>query len=249
MLHSCTTPVINIFLNLTLSLSVGWFIDWELDFVILISYNNRTEGTVFSMDDRIINRPELMKTQNFLVIFCYCFHFSIWLIAHNMVNKLKTNRIRERSERIFFFYCNKSWKEWTIVIFAFDERVDSVAIGLDGGHNNFSELIRLLPRFFHNRGTICFGRFKNSSAIINSHCHIFYTISMFDNMFSKFPVIRVQWRSEAENNISLLNNMRNNITTASLKATISYPLKTKARDIKSGCLGCITNNKSAMMKG
>mmetsp|Transcript_60451 Transcript_60451/g.91163 ORF Transcript_60451/g.91163 Transcript_60451/m.91163 type:complete len:216 (-) Transcript_60451:24-671(-) len=215
---------------------------------MFISNNNRTQRTVFSMDDRIIYRPKLMKTQNLFIILSNSLHLSVRLISNNMVNKLKPDWISYCGERVIVFYRNKSREKWSLISLTFNKSVNSITVSLNCGHDNSSIFVRLFPRFFNYFGAICFRGFENSAAVVNVHGNIFYTVTMFNDMITKNCIIWVERGGQTKNNISLFDNMRNYVAATSFKAAISNSFKTKAGNVESCCLCCVSYNESAVME-
>jgi hypothetical protein len=74
MLYSSSTIVINVLLDLRLSLSISGFIDGHLNFFIKVSYDDGSEGRIISVNNAIIDGPESVEVKHLLIPLGYTLH-------------------------------------------------------------------------------------------------------------------------------------------------------------------------------
>ena len=86
MLDSSSPVIIDIFLDLRLSLSIGGLIDRHLNFLVKISDDNRSKRRVFSVNDAIIDRPESVEVKHLLIPLGDTLHLKVRLISNTVIN-------------------------------------------------------------------------------------------------------------------------------------------------------------------
>lgn len=80
--------VLDIFGDLGLPLARGRLVDRYFNRLLVICHHNRTQCRIIGMYLGIVDRPEAMKLQFLLVPLARYFHFIVWLIANNVINKI-----------------------------------------------------------------------------------------------------------------------------------------------------------------
>lgn len=192
MLNSSSSIVINILLNLRNSFSISRFIDRHFDSFIKISHDNRFQWWEFGVNHGIINRPESMKSQASLIPFTSGFHISYSLVTNNMINDKEIIRFNHLIEYFFHRVGFETREENSLIINVLDESMNGISICEDRSHKDTSILIFMLFHWTH-----CFGSFGNSKivgffSISNKICNVFYSISMFDQMFIKLSIFIIE---------------------------------------------------------
>lgn len=130
-LHTSASVVVNILLNLGLTHTVGWFVNWHLDVLIKVSNDNRSQGGVVGVDHLVIDGPESVEVKHLLVPRGSSFHLTVWLVTDAVVHVLQVWNWELLVEDLLQVVSLVSWEEWSLVVNTLDESVDSVAVGAD----------------------------------------------------------------------------------------------------------------------
>lgn len=128
MLNSSTSVVINILLNLRLSLAICWFIDGHFYPLIEVSNHNRSERGVLSVNDTIINRPESVEIKHLFVPLSNTFHLKIGLVSNAVVNLEKIDLRHHCVEFLLEMVSLETRKEGTSVVNPLDKGVNCITI-------------------------------------------------------------------------------------------------------------------------
>ena len=86
-LDTIATVVLNIFLDLALSATVGGLVNGHFDVFIKVSDDNRAEGRELSVHHLVIHRPEAMEIEHLLVPRGSGLHFALTLVADTVVHE------------------------------------------------------------------------------------------------------------------------------------------------------------------
>lgn len=86
MLHTGTTVVVNILLDLGLAHAVSWLINRHLDILVEVCDDDRSERGVVRVDHLVVDGPESMEVQHLLIPGCSGLHFTIGLISNAVVH-------------------------------------------------------------------------------------------------------------------------------------------------------------------
>lgn len=105
------------------------------------------------MNHFVVDRPEAMELQYFLVPLDDGQHLIVVLIADDVIDEINAGRLREVSQRFVVRIRNgtKAGQERASVVATLDKRVCAVAIGLNRRqHNNTMLVLQLVWRFHRN---------------------------------------------------------------------------------------------------
>lgn len=86
MLHTGTTVVIDILLNLRFAQAISWLINRHLDVLIEVSDDDRPQRGVVRVDHLVVDGPESMEVQHLLIPGCGGLHLAIGLISDAVVH-------------------------------------------------------------------------------------------------------------------------------------------------------------------
>lgn len=92
MLHTGTSVVIDILLNLALALAASRLIDRHLDRLVIIGHDNRAQRAVLCVDLRVIDRPKAMKGVLLFVGVADRHHLAVALISDNVIDEVQERR-------------------------------------------------------------------------------------------------------------------------------------------------------------
>ena len=119
-LNSSSSPVVDVFLNLRLSLSWSWLVDWHFNYFIEICHDDASQGWVFCMHHCVVDRPKSVEIKHFLIPLSSCFHFIVWLISNTVINYFENWSLNQIVERLCKSRSLESRQEWSVVIYSLD---------------------------------------------------------------------------------------------------------------------------------
>ena len=128
MLDTCPGIILDIFLDLALTKPLCRLVDRHLDVLIIVSHNDRPEGTVFSVHDTVIHRPETVEVQCLLVEVRRRHHFQVRLVADHVVDELEVGGLDEFVEGLLQRVGDVSRKEQALEINSLDKGMPGVPI-------------------------------------------------------------------------------------------------------------------------
>lgn len=121
MLDTCPGIILHIFLDLALTKPLRWLVYRHLDVLIIVSHHDRAQGTVFSVHDTVIHRPETVEVQRLLVEIRRRHHFKVRLVTDHVVDELEVGRLDEFVEGLLQRVGDVSWKEHALEINPLDK--------------------------------------------------------------------------------------------------------------------------------
>jgi hypothetical protein len=205
MLDSRSAIVVDVFLDLTLSLTGGRLIDGHLDGLVVIGNDNRAESRVLSVHHLIINRPEAMELECALVPLNSGNHLVIGLVTDAMVNEAQIDGGSDVLKRVTLSDSAVAGQEDTLVVLALDECVVGGAVCANRGDHDNAIVILELGGLQDRDGTALDGQLVNSARVLDGEGNILDTITVLRELLGKGLIVGVIGRDELEDDLECDN--------------------------------------------
>jgi len=217
-LNTGATVVVDVLLNLGFSTAICGFVNRHLNVFIKIGNNNRAECRVLSMEHLVIDGPEAVEIEHFLVPGGSGFHLTIGLVSNAMVHGLKFGAGHKIVHHFLKVVGLESREEGALVVDTLNEGVDGIAVSFDGS-NNYGAIVVFQSFGLTNAlsaalDSLCI----NTSGIINAEGDILDTVTVLGVMGGELGVVGVEGALESKNDIAIANNVSAPVAGSSLKA-------------------------------
>src|SRR5207248_11020716 len=128
---------LEIFLHLRFLFAFGRFVDWKFYETISVTHDLAHEGRVFGRDILVVEGQDIFEPHHVLVKFHPRIHLVPTDVAHAMI------AIKQSCFRwiVIRFPLLEPRNENTAVILALDEKMNSVAVGINTAHDQLSVAI------------------------------------------------------------------------------------------------------------
>lgn len=249
MLDTWSSIVIDVLLDLGLSLSWSRLIDWHLDLLIEVCDYNRPQGRVLGVEHLVINRPKSVEVQHLFVPRSSCLHLTIRLVSDAVINVAEICGWQKLVDGLLEWVLDEAWQENTIVLVPLNESVSCISISSYRGDDNNSIFIPQGGWLHDCSGSSGDGLLEDSCRIVDVEGDIFNSITVLGMMLVEFFLsIWIKRCLKNETNLTIFNDMLGEVSVASLEALISNVIKTESRAVVTGCLLSVSDPECNMIE-
>lgn len=141
MLNSSSSVIIDILLNLGLSLTWCWLVNWHLDVLVKIGDHNRPQGRVLGVEHLVVDGPKPVEIEHLLIPACDWLHLTVSLVSDAVIDEQQLWCGKKFGDWVNVWVWLEPWEEWSVVIDVLYECVSSITVGSHGRNNDRTVLV------------------------------------------------------------------------------------------------------------
>src|SRR5579871_2094649 len=216
-LHARRAVIVQIFFDLRLLAANRRLIDWELDLAVAALHHLRHQRGIFGADGLVGEVNHLGEAHHIFVELDPLVHLAKLDVANHMIYRAETAVARQLCCCRFDGAISR--QEWAIVVAAFDEAVNGLAVGVDGSALDLAMLIfgdgRLHCALCATRQRIVIRLLR----VRHFQCDIFCAVAVQQRMLRN-GTLRAEAAAQHEANLALLDDIAGAVAQARLQAGI-----------------------------
>jgi len=248
MLDTSSDVEVAVFLNLTLLLALGRFVDGELNDFIKIGHDDGVEGRVFSMHHLVIDGPESMEVEGLFVPVSSGDHFVFRLVSDDVVDDVELgggkNFIEGISEVVFL----EAGEESTLVVLSIDisldKGVDSVSVGLDTSDDDSTMLVLEGLGLSDGLGASLNSEIVDFLGVFDGQGNISNTVTVLGQMLSHgfiLVFIRTVGGGKSKDDIAVLHNVGSDVSFTGFETLIGKVFEAESGSVETGSLSGVSD--------
>jgi len=248
MLDTSSDVKVAVFLDLTLLLALGRFVDGKLNDFIKISHDDGVEGRVFSVHHLIINRPESVEIEGLFVPVGSGDHFVFRLVSDDVINDFELgggeNFVEGISEVVFL----EAGEESTLVVLSvdvsLDKGVDGVSVGLDTGDDDRAVFVLESLGFSDGLGTSLNSEVVDFLGVFDGQGNVSNTVTVLSQVLSHSFIlvfIRTVGGGESKDDIAVLHNVGSDVSFTGFETLVGIVFEAESGSVETGSLSSVSD--------
>mmetsp|Transcript_19254 Transcript_19254/g.29532 ORF Transcript_19254/g.29532 Transcript_19254/m.29532 type:complete len:368 (+) Transcript_19254:150-1253(+) len=238
-LDTVASVVLNVLLDLGLSLAGSGLVDGELHVLVEVGNNDGSQSRVLSVHHLVVDGPEAVEVKHLFIPRSDGLHVAVGLVTNAMVDDLELGDGDDLGEGLGHVVSLEAGEEDSLVVHSLDEAVDGVSESLDLGDDNTTIIVLVSGGLLDGGGSSLDGLLENASGIINGESNILDSVSVLVVVGGEILVSsRVQRGSEGKDDSSLSHNVGGEFSVSSLESLVGEVLEAESGAVEgSGLLG------------